>query len=132
MSSYPGGRFGEVFLISMDPTFDTLGDVMPKSRNWPHHQRKKYVHSVGTHGKIKFVPQGDQPYTGIFKGADYGIVRLSLAIAPSATSKGSPFTPGMGLKFLRSGVDSANLVSMFSVEGTPDDWNFFSKAFRNH
>lgn len=26
-------------------------------------------------------------------------------------------------------MDSANLVAMFSVEGTPGDWNFFSKDF---
>lgn len=26
-------------------------------------------------------------------------------------------------------MDSANLVSMYSVEGTPNDWNFFSKDF---
>ena len=35
----------------------------------------------------------------------------------------------MGLKFLRDGIDSANLVAMFGVEGTPGDWNFFSKDF---
>lgn len=41
--------------------------------------------------------------------------------------------PGMGLKCLRDGMDSANLVSMFSVEGNPKgDWNFFSQDFRNH
>jgi hypothetical protein len=38
----------------------------------------------------------------------------------------------MGLKFLRDGADSANLVSMFSVNGTPGDWNFFSKDFFTH
>ena len=37
----------------------------------------------------------------------------------------------MGLKFLRDGQDSANLVSMFSVDGQPGDWNFFSKEFKN-
>lgn len=35
----------------------------------------------------------------------------------------------MGLKFLRDGVDSGNLVSMYSVDGQPGDWNFFSKDF---
>lgn len=37
--------------------------------------------------------------------------------------------PGMGLKFLRDGVDSANLVSMFSVEGQPGNWDFFANDF---
>ena len=38
----------------------------------------------------------------------------------------------MGLKFLRDNMDSANLVSMYSVDGTPGDWNFFSKDFTTH
>ena len=38
----------------------------------------------------------------------------------------------MGLKFLRDGVDSANLVAMNSVNGQPGDWNFFSKTFTTH
>lgn len=38
----------------------------------------------------------------------------------------------MGLKFLRDGIDSANLVAMYSVNGQPNDWNFFSNDFTNH
>jgi len=38
----------------------------------------------------------------------------------------------MGLKFLRDGVDSSNLVAMFSVEGQPGNWNFFANDFTNH
>jgi len=52
-------------------------------------------------------------------------VRLSSAAQPTADGK-QPLTPGMGLKFLRNGIDSANLVSMNSVNGQQDDWNFFS------
>lgn len=37
----------------------------------------------------------------------------------------------MGLKFLRDGQDSANLVAMFGVDGQPNDWNFFSNEFKN-
>jgi hypothetical protein len=36
----------------------------------------------------------------------------------------------MGLKFLRDSVDSANLVSMYKVDGQPNDWNFFSNSFQ--
>jgi hypothetical protein len=38
----------------------------------------------------------------------------------------------MGLKFLRDGIDSANLVSMWSITGQPNDWNFFSNTFSTH
>ena len=37
----------------------------------------------------------------------------------------------MGLKFLRDGVDSANLVAMYSVDGQ-DTFNFFANDFKNH
>jgi len=33
---------------------------------------------------------------------------------------------------LRDGVDSADLVAMYGVSGTPGDWNFFEKDFSNH
>lgn len=106
---------------SMDKSFTVAGDEMPSDR-------LKYIHSVGATGKVKFVHKGGK-YTGIFQGADYGLIRLSSAAEPSSSQ---PLAPGMGLKFLRDGVDSANLVSMFGVNGQPDDWNFFSNDFSNH
>jgi len=106
----------------MKRSFDTPGDLMPKNR-------KKYIHSVGATARVKFVKNGDLDYTGIFEGADAGLIRLSSAAKPS---KSQPLAPGMGLKFLRDNVDSANLVSMFSVDGQPGNWNFFANDFVNH
>ena len=37
----------------------------------------------------------------------------------------------MGLKFLRDGMDSVNLVAMNSVDGQ-ESWNFFKNDFSNH
>merc|ERR1719329_557431 len=85
----PGG----IFLISMDKSFDTAGDVMPSGR-------AKFIHAVGATGKVKFVHKGGK-YTGIFQGADYGLIRLSSAAEPSDSQ---PLAPCMGLKFLRDGV----------------------------
>jgi len=127
--SFPGPA--GIFLEAMDPTFHTPGDVMPKEGIFTKKTRTKYIHSVGAHGKVKFVPSAEKhPYTGIFAGADHGIIRLSSAAKP--TADGQPLAPGMGLKFLRDGVDSANLVSMWSVNGQPGDWNFFSNDFFTH
>ena len=92
--------------------------------------RTKFIHSVGTVGKVKFVSNGKHEYTGIFKGADHGLIRMSSAAKPD--EKSQPLAPGFGLKFLRDGVDSANLVAMFGVNGTPGDWNFFKKDFTTH
>ena len=91
--------------------------------------RNKDIHSVGTVSKVKWVSTGNHPFTGIFQGGDYGILRLSTAAPPLSMYK--TIVPGMGVKFLRSGVDSANFVAMFSVDGQ-DNWNFFSNSWSNH
>ena len=36
------------------------------------------------------------------------------------------------MKFLRDGVLSSDVVALFSVNGTPGNWNFFSHDFYNH
>jgi len=111
----------------MAPTFDTVADALPQ--NWDGSIRTKYIHSVGVVSKCKFVTNGTHQYTGIFEGADYGFCRLSSAVKPSADQ---PIAPGLSLKFLRSGVPSADVVALYSVNGQPDDWNFFSHDFSNH
>jgi hypothetical protein len=117
----------KLFLESMEDSFSGKGDAMPAA--YFYGTRTKYIHSVGVVGKVKFQPAPGQPYSGIFKGANYGLVRFSSAAEPSSSQS---LAAGMGLKFLRDGTDSANLVSMWSVEGQPGDWNFFSKDFFTH
>ena len=56
-------------------------------------------------------------------------MRLSAAAEPTDSQ---PLAPGMGLKFLRDGQDSANLVAVYSVDGQGDNWNFFANTISNH
>lgn len=88
------------------------------------------MHSVGVHGKVKFVSSGIHPYTGVFRGADYGIVRLTTAAETHLLTQ--PLVPSLSLKFLRDGIDSANVVAVHSFDGQPGDWNFFSQDLYNH
>jgi len=119
-----------IFIESMCPTLRTKGDGMPYEDGLIFYGwRKKYIHTVGTVGQVEWKNLGDHPYTGIFEGASQGIVRFSLAKEPSTSSRAT--APGMGLKFLRDGMDSANLVAMYSVDGQ-DSWNFFKHDFTNH
>ena len=112
----------KIMLEGMGPTFEAPGDEMPSGRT-------KYIHSVGVTGKVRFVKKGDTDYSGIFQGADHGIVRFSSAAEPSSSQA---LAPGMGLKFLRDGQDSANLVAMFDTAGQPGNWNFFGNDFTTH
>jgi len=120
-------EIGEIMFESMCPTFNSEGDQMPLG--WTGNVRQKYIHTVGAVGKVEWVDMGGHPYTGIFQGASQGIARLSLAQEPSPDALNT--APGMGLKFLRDGVDSANLVAMFDVAGQ-ESWNFFENIFTAH
>jgi len=118
-----------LFMEKMCPTFRTAGDSMP----WEEgslfssgHTRMKYIHSVGVVGQVELRPVQGQLYTGILAGASRGWIRLSLAQEPNQAELKT--LPGMGLKFLRDGRDSANLVAMYSLSGQ-QSWNFFKNNF---
>ena len=106
----------------MNETMDSPGDEFPCG--WTG-CRNKDIHSLGNVAKVKFVHSGQGNFTGMFGAdADFGLMRLSTADGEPKASK-KHIAPGMGLKFLRDGIDSANLVDMFSVDGQAD-WNFFA------
>ena len=110
-----------VMLEGMNEVFDSAGDEF--ECGWTG-CRNKCIHSLGNVSKVKFVSTGQGNFTGIFGAdADYGFLRLSVAAGEPNPDKVN-LKPGMGLKFLRDGVDSANLVSMYSVDGQ-DSFNFF-------
>lgn len=122
---YNAVESGGLFTESMSPTFDQAGDEMAPGMLWG--TRAKYIHTIGNVATVKFVSSQQHPFSGMWKGADYGVVRLSLAAKASKTNT----APGMGLKFLIDGMDSSNLVAMFSVDGQ-ESCNFFQNTFTNH
>jgi hypothetical protein len=114
----------------MNDSFDHPGDAL--KGGYLGRQRTKFIHSVGITGRVQFVPtRNAQHFSGLFRGANYGIIRFSSAAAPNHEG-GAPLTPGFGLKFLRDGIDSANLVAMLGVDGQPGEWDFFANDFKNH
>lgn len=77
---------------------------------------------------MKLVSSGNHPFTGIFKGADYGFIRHSVARPYFKIKK--DLAPGFALKFLRDGVDSANVVAVHSLDGQTS-WNYFGIDWSN-
>lgn len=112
--------------MKQDPVFDTPGDEL--ACPWTG-CRAKTIHTNGNVAKITWVSTGDHPYTGMFKGSDTGFARLSVAKPPD--TKTPNLAPGMGVKLLRDGMDSADFVCMYGVDGQ-DDLNFFANDFSNH
>ena len=103
----------------MNPTLNFVGDTFESDL---FGSRKKRVHTVGVTAKVKFVPVANgEGYTGILSGgSNYGIMRFSSALKPDYTKTTAAgalgsFVPAFGLKFLRDGVHSGNVMGMYSV-----------------
>jgi len=127
---YPSDlELAELFLEDMNLSFDTVADDMPYQ--FLGQRRPKLIHSVGVIAEAVWTPvENNMGYTGIFKsGCNDLFVRLSLAKAPVNEAGG--YAPGFSLKCLRSGVKSANMFGMFSLQGQ-DSWNFFKNDLTNH
>ena len=109
----------EHFHNNLGGTYGHEGDEMP-NRN-----RVKSVHQQGLVAKVKYVPNGDPTsYTGIFKGSDYAIIRLSdadLFVDGIQDSNGGTFrqthtAPSIAIKFLRNRRPSANYLGMVGFD----------------
>ncbi|CDW84335.1 UNKNOWN [Stylonychia lemnae] len=132
---FPAYELGGLFVEGMSSTLKWVGDTF--ENGWLG-VRSKYIHTVGNTAQVKYTPvSNSEGYTGIFaSGADHGLIRLSAAkqfdkTKSTAAEAYDNFTPGFGLKFLRDGVPSGNLVAMYGVNGF-DSWNFFKMDFSNH
>ncbi len=96
-------------------------DFSPK--NW-----KKYLHERGVMAKIKFESVGEHSYSGAFQGHECGLLRLSLTYRPT---KSRDVAPGLALKLLRDGHESANLSALYSLDGQKKNYNFFENPLSN-
>ena len=114
-------------IVGQNEVFDTPGDEL--ECGWTG-CRNKTIHAIGNVGKLKWIDLGGHSYTGMFNGdTDSGYVRFSSAVGADTTTPN--LKPGMGVKLLRDGMDSANFVAMYSVDGQ-DSLNFFANDWNNH
>jgi len=115
----------QILTESMRTPFDDQWEVMPKGRT-------KVIHAQGVHCAFNLSVSSESPFTGILAaGNQAGIIRMgSAGPAGSAGSSGTIF-PGLGIKFLRSGVRSADFVALRTT-GPGGAWNFFDSVFANH
>jgi len=121
-------ELAELFIEDMNLSFDTQGDDMPAQF---FSRRPKLIHSVGVvvDAQWKVVPN-TLGYTGLFaSGSSKMYLRFSLAREPTTDAGG--YTPGISMKFLRSGVPSGNMFAMYSLQGQTS-WNFFDHDLTNH
>lgn len=105
---------------SMRTPFDNKRDVMPEGRS-------KVIHVQGAVCQFALDVSSSSPYSGLLSpGTSHGLVRMG-----SATPAWKGMFPGMAIKFVRSGVNSANFVAL-RAEGASGSGNFFEKEMSNH
>jgi hypothetical protein len=116
---FTGPEFQSLFDQDMNLSYDVHSDTMPVNR-------KKVTHPIGSHSKVEFIPHPDSPYTGMYRGAKHGIMRISDTV--KSTPEVAKTVPGNAVKFLRDGMFSANFVAMFSFDGQTS-FNFFKNRW---
>jgi hypothetical protein len=109
-----------LFLTSLSKKMDSLADEAPLG--W-----KKAIHARGVVAKIKFVASANTPFTGLFRGVDYGLLRASITGNPSDRN----FAPGLAIKFLIDSQPSANFSALVSLVGQGQNYNFLANEFSN-
>lgn len=94
------------------------GDTLEKDR-------LKLLHSFGTNVRIAFEASRESVFSGIFSsGAEYGILRLSLAVPP----KKGIIVPGIAIKLFVDNHESLNILAIYSLEGQKEA-NLFTHPF---
>ena len=109
-----------LFLTALRKKMDRQSDEAPV--DWD-----KAIHAHGSVAAIKFVPTKTSPFTGLFQGADYGLLRMSVTGDPSDRG----FAPGLAVKFLVDGAPSENFSALVSLTGQGDNYNLFAHEFSN-
>lgn len=98
-----------------------VGDVAPVGHT-------KSIHPHGAVAKVQFKATANHPYTGIFKGNDCGLLRLSVTGAPS--DKG--FQPGLAWKTFVDGKPSQNVSALYTLPGQGNNYNFFANELSQY
>mmetsp|Transcript_23977 Transcript_23977/g.58038 ORF Transcript_23977/g.58038 Transcript_23977/m.58038 type:complete len:450 (+) Transcript_23977:2-1351(+) len=112
-----------IFAESVMTSFDNFREEMPAGR-------VKYIHSIGAMCQIKTKIASDSPFTGLLEANAQisGMVRMGGAAPLSKTG----IVPGIGWKFYRTGVVSADFVSLWKLTGTGASFDFFAVNQTNH
>ncbi|MFN3713715.1 MAG: peroxidase family protein [Alcanivoracaceae bacterium] len=83
---------------------------------------QKPIHPYGAMAKVSFVPASNHNFTGLFKGNECGLLRLSLTGDPADRA----FAPGLAWKAFVDGRPSENVSALYTLTGQGSNYNFFA------
>lgn len=89
---------------------------------------EKPIHPYGAMATVAFEATDNHPYTGVFKGAECGLVRLSVTGDPADRG----FAPGLAWKTFIDGQESRNVSALYTLSGQGDNHNFFANELSQY
>jgi hypothetical protein len=99
---------------------DRLADEAP-------HSWKKAIHAHGSVATITWSSLPGHHYTGLFRGAEHGLLRFSVTADPADRG----VAPGLALKLLVDHKPSANVSALVSLTGQGANYNLFANDYSN-
>ncbi|MBD3658285.1 peroxidase family protein [Marinobacter sp.] len=89
---------------------------------------EKPIHPQAVMARVSFKAVPGTPYTGLFQGADHGLLRLSVTGDPADRG----FAPGLALKLFADGQRSRNVSALYTLSGQDQNHNFFANELSNY
>jgi len=89
---------------------------------------EKPIHPHAAMAKVSFVPTANHLFTGLFKGNDCGLLRLSVTEDPAEGA----FLPGLAWKAFVDGASSENISALYTLSGQGDNYDFFANELSSY
>lgn len=128
-TQYPEGELPAIPEVDIGGLIDSIlwtkvklsDDVAPLGYEKP-------IHPHGAMATVAFEAEANQPFTGIFKGSECGLLRLSVTGDPSDRG----FAPGLAWKAFVDGRNSRNVSALYTLSGQGNNHNFFANELSNY
>jgi hypothetical protein len=89
---------------------------------------EKPLHPYAAMAKVNFVPTSNHSFTGLFKGNECGLLRLSVTGDPADRG----FAPGLAWKAFVDGKPSENVSALYTLTGQGNNHNFFANELSQY
>lgn len=89
---------------------------------------EKPLHPYGAMAKVSFVPTANHSFTGLFKGNQCGLLRLSVTGDPADRG----FAPGLAWKAFVDGKPSENVSALYTLTGQGGNYNYFANELSQY
>ncbi|QQD24872.1 peroxidase [Venatoribacter cucullus] len=98
-----------------------VGDVAPVGHTKP-------IHPHGAVAKVAFNATANHPYTGVFKGNECGLLRMSVTGDPAKRG----VQPGLAWKTFIDGKPSENVAALYTLTGQGNNYNLFANELSQY